>query len=205
MTAYSVLASPMAVHAPTIPPRSPRRLPSERKPAGEAERRGDRRARFTAKMHPSKTVSQRFWLRVEKRGEDECWPWKGPTRKGYGFLAVGGTKSSPRGVHRISWELHNGQIPDGLCVCHSCDVCNCCNPKHLWLGTPADNAADRKSKGRSARGNRFPQAKLTEISVKEIRNRLAKGERIATLAMSYRVNRQTIKAVRSGQFWGWVV
>jgi len=72
--------------------------------------------------------------------------WSGSRgRDGYGSIHVG-----PQTIltHRLAWELAHGPIPDGLCVLHHCDNPPCCNPAHLWLGTPADNAADRDAKGR---------------------------------------------------------
>ena len=85
-------------------------------------------------------------------GESGCHLWMGSKdRKGYGRIFVGSGKS-PAFTHRASWALFNGEIPDGLCVLHRCDVPSCCNPEHLFLGTVADNNADMDSKGRARRG-----------------------------------------------------
>ena len=78
-----------------------------------------------------------------------CWVWFGSTNPGgYGNYRI--TKQKASAAHRLSWEIHNGPIPNGLHVCHHCDVRGCIRPDHLFLGTVADNMRDMKEKGRSA-------------------------------------------------------
>lgn len=74
-----------------------------------------------------------------------CWEWQRGTTKGYGAVLLGRQKWS---LHRLMYTIYNGSIPDGLCVCHSCDNRLCCNPAHLWLGTKGDNTRDAEAKGR---------------------------------------------------------
>lgn len=74
----------------------------------------------------------------------EC-TYKAKTQSGYCLMKYG---RSTRGAHRISWMVHRGEIPKGLCVLHKCDNPICINPEHLFLGTPLDNSFDMRKKGR---------------------------------------------------------
>jgi hypothetical protein len=92
----------------------------------------------------------RFWDKVQKT--DGCWLWtaaKSPA--GYGCFTVGSVKDGTRRLAiapRVSWELAYGPIPDGMFVCHRCDIPACVRPDHLFLGTPKANIEDCVRKGR---------------------------------------------------------
>lgn len=95
-----------------------------------------------------------FWSRVQIGGNDECWPWLGAKKAaGYGNITIeSGVVRTTIGSHRLAWEYANGRsVPTGMCICHRCDNPPCCNPKHLFLGTQADNMADKIAKGRDPR------------------------------------------------------
>lgn len=79
-----------------------------------------------------------------------CLLWLGPLNSwGYGRVRVG---SSLVYIHRLAWEVAHGPVPDGLCVLHHCDVPSCVNTDHLFLGTHADNGADKARKWRGIKG-----------------------------------------------------
>lgn len=102
------------------------------------------------------TVAERFWKKVDRSGGDlACWPWIGSRQpNGYGKVRVQAIRTAPLQAHRVAWELSHGEIPHGLWVLHRCDNPPCCNPSHLFLGTPKDNTTDMVGKGRVALGDR---------------------------------------------------
>lgn len=123
--------------------------------------------------------------------ESECWEY--PLKKGhqYGIIMVSGVLHY---AHRLSYELHTGQHPGDLLVCHHCDNPPCVNPEHLFLGTSQDNSTDMVSKGRSLSGRpRLENRKLSDEQVAEIRRRHAKGFPTGWLAKDYGVNPRYIR------------
>jgi len=90
------------------------------------------------------TVLQRIINRLIKDPLG-CWIWMGSTSKGYGGIKI---KGKMKKVHRVLWELTNGPIPKGMFVLHKCDITECANPDHLFLGTHTDNMRDMIQKGR---------------------------------------------------------
>ena len=121
-----------------------------------------------------KVLRKRFWERVKIREENECWPWqKSLFHFGHGqanYLRV-------EMAHRIAYLLYYGIFDEKLCVLHQCDNPPCCNPRHLFLGTSADNMKDMYAKQRRkpAKGKDHYLTKLTDENVIEIR-RLSKSD-----------------------------
>lgn len=141
-----------------------------------------------------------FWDRVDKTaGPDACWPWKLTRRTGggYGSLHINGHAV---GAHRRSYELTHGAIPKGLWVLHRCDNPPCCNPSHLFLGTNADNVADRQAKGRTrTKAGPRPEyrRKVTPEIAQEIRKLASDGVPTAALARRFKLSKQTIRRTKS--------
>lgn len=129
----------------------------------------------------------------------DCWNWKRQRcRKGYGRIKI---KGISKVVHRISYEVHLGCVPDEMLVCHTCDNRGCINPDHLFLGTNADNMADMVAKGRQGklRGEACGRAKLSESDVIAIRGAVGIGR--GDLAEKYGISRASINDILSGRSW----
>ncbi len=138
------------------------------------------------------SLKKRFHLGYSPDPNSDCWLWKGGHNEwGYGCIWDGFTASL---AHRVSWLLHNGPIPIGMCVLHRCDVRLCVNPDHLWLGTQADNVADMVAKDRQAR-------KLLDTDVVAIRQSVGTCQELGRL---HGVSAMTISHVRARQTWAHV-
>lgn len=134
---------------------------------------------------------------------DGCWLWIGAlTQSGYGKWPMNRT-DKVRPAHRLSYTLYKGEIPEGLHVCHSCDVPCCVNPDHLWLGTNRDNTKDMDRKGRrkTLRGSHNPGASITENKASHIKGLLAIGIQATLVGKCLKISRSVVQNISRGMAW----
>ena len=152
------------------------------------------------------TIEDRFWKHVTVTEAPLCWKWNGNTHKfGYGMIKKEAPSRKPTTAHRVSFELHFGEIPVGLGVLHKCDNPSCTNPSHLFLGTQADNNRDMwsKKRGRAAnhQGENHNMANLYNNDVQFIREAVITGIKPSHLAFMFNVTKTTIKNIRKRKTW----
>lgn len=144
------------------------------------------------------TVAERIEFYSCPEALTGCYLWHGTLdRHGYGYLRLGHKNIK---AHRIVWELTNGEILKGLCVCHRCDNRACVNIDHLWIGTNKDNTADKMAKGRAnfATGGDLPQAKLQPEDIRAIRSDLRSNR---LLGLAYGVSASLISNIKNRKIW----
>ena len=157
---------------------------------------------------------RRFWSRIDRKSDSECWPWKGRSRSRYGY----GIITSDRRVvkcnyyaHRVSWVIANGaDVPPKMAVLHDCDNPACVNPAHLRLGTLKDNAYDMIKRGRGSLqngsgpvffGEENRAAKITEDIARAIRILSAAGYSYSRLSRMFHISSTQVgRVVRRGDW-----
>jgi hypothetical protein len=148
-----------------------------------------------------------LWDKVDKRSEDECWPWKGLLKDGYGRVQINDRSYYAHRViyslafpNVIEWKAPSRTQETGFLL-HKCDNPCCCNPNHLFVGTHADNMADKVAKGRSPdfSGGKGPRCKLTMEQAQEIRQKRRNGVSARQLSAEYEISLPSIKTLLAGK------
>ncbi len=146
---------------------------------------------------------ERFWGKVEQGTPDECWPWSASRYlSGYGQFRKG---SKGFYAHRLAYWFASGPYDEHLCICHHCDNPPCCNPRHLYLGTRADNNRDRgqRRRGKEHRqnGEANDNAKLEESDVRAIIAALSVGETQTSVASRFGIKQPQVSRIARRESW----
>jgi hypothetical protein len=157
----------------------------------------------------------RFWGKVDVGQPDECWEWQAgcytdkrvPHLPKYGcvYRKIDGVSKYLK-AHRVAYESANGAIPEGMQVLHTCDNPPCCNPDHLYLGTPQSNTYDKVSKNRHVyfQGEAHGMAKLNDDDISDIRLLLGMGCTQMNIAREFGVHQGTVSRIKLGKNWSHV-
>jgi hypothetical protein len=150
---------------------------------------------------------KRFWSKVNRKKENDCWIWQAGKMDGYGYFRIGGRTGRHILAHRYSWEIANGAIPKcddyhGNIIMHICDNRACVNPLHLTLGKQSDNVKDMDNKGRrktkTYQGEQHHNSRFTDKDIRYIR-RSSKSN--AEIAREFSCARQVIGVIRKRITW----
>lgn len=146
-----------------------------------------------------RTTSKSFLAKCDTSGgPDACWPFGGFVSRRYGVVSIG---NRPVRSNRAAYMLLVGPIPDGMYVCHTCDNPVCCNPAHLWLGSPQENSDDARAKRRHAHNERAPASRLTATQVVEIDRLMQEGFSYRSIAAEYGVTTSLLARIRGRRVW----
>lgn len=139
----------------------------------------------------------RFMAKVVPVTESGCWLWIGAYQgAGYGHFGIGSQTDGTRKTvlaHRYAYEHFVGQIPEGMFLCHKCDVRCCVNPAHIFVGTNRDNIQDAHNKGRYPVGRKFTSGDIREMHLASRR-----GETQRTIAARFSADQSYVSQVLRG-------
>ena len=161
-------------------------------------------SRECGRQNKRKNWQKRFWSRVEKSTDTDCWFWVGAVQSnGYGHFPAKDALGNHAGAHRVSYFIASGKDPGSMHVLHRCDTPLCVNPAHLFLGTNSDNVADKVGKGRArgVAGEKHPNATISEAIVKEARRMSRCGLQPKKIATLLHVSVPAIRAAVANKSW----
>lgn len=159
-------------------------------------------------------LAARFWPKVDRRGDDDCWLWTAALNDtGYGVIGRGGRGKGNWRAHHVSWILHYGLVPSHQIVRHMCEslytkgdiTCRrCVNPSHLRLGTFLDNthdciAAGRASKPPMRRGGENNMAKFGDELIAEAQTMLRSGASRREVRVSLGISKTHVGRIARGE------
>jgi predicted XRE-type DNA-binding protein len=151
---------------------------------------------------PEYAANRKLFIENNHAVVGECWNWTRScfTSNGRARISIG-VKSHL--AARVSYVVFNSKPVGELLVCHSCDNVLCVNPKHLWLGTSADNSKDMVEKGRSIsqKGKDNHASKLNNEIVVQIRKMLKLGIKQHEIAIMFEVSKSTINQINTNRIW----
>ena len=139
------------------------------------------------------TLQERLMSKLVPIPESGCFIFTGATEKfGYGKMAT--RAGHIERTHRIAWMLEHGEIPNGMCVLHRCDVPSCCNINHLFLGNKDDNNKDKMKKLRASK-------KLTKDKIYEIRN---DTRFLKYISFDYGISESMVSMIKNNKVWSFL-
>lgn len=149
----------------------------------------------------TKQIERRFWLKIDRKSDSECWNWIGAISDGYGEMSIYGQNYK---AHRLSYYICYKKDPGEFLVCHLCNNSCCMNPNHLFLGTNAENIQHAFDTGiRNNQGILNPRTRLLESHILEIRE-LQGTIKQSEIAQLFNVSETTISRLLSGKTWSHV-